>query len=415
MKYQYKAKNFAGEEKEEIVDVIDMSQLAADLKKDGYILLDVEPVDAGSVAAGGGLLTALKKINFGNIQLFKRVKLDEKMIFSRNLAVMVGAGLSVSRAIEALAHGTKNEYFKEVQLDILEQVKKGTTLKECFASHPDVFNSLYVAMIEAGEESGKLQDSLDILAKQMKTDSELMKRVKGAMTYPLVVLSVMVLIGIAMMIYVVPILVQTFEELEVKLPPTTQLVVYISKTMSTSGPILLVVIAALVYAIRKAFQTTKGKRMLDKAFVKAPVVSNITKQFNTARAARTLSSLLESGVPISEALDITSRVIQNHLFADVFLEAKDVIQKGEKLSAVFAKYPELFSSLLSEMMAVGEETGATVKMLGEVAAFYEGEVEASTKNLSTIIEPLMMVVIGFAVGFFAVSMIQPLYSVIGQL
>lgn len=415
MKYKYKAKNFNGEEKSEILEIPDLKQFAADLKRGGFILLDVEPVGVESAGGGGGMLAKLQHINVGNISLFNRVKLDEKMIFSRNLAVMVGAGLSVSRAIEALAHGTKNEYFKKIQLDILEQVKKGTTLKECFAAHPDVFNSLFVAMVEAGEESGKLQDSLNILAKQMQTDSALIKRVKGAMTYPLVVLSVMVLIGIAMMIYVVPILVQTFEELEVELPPTTQVVVFISKTMKTSGPIMLAVVAAIAYGLKRAFSTTRGKRMLDTAFIKAPVVSPITKQFNTARASRTLASLLESGVPISEALDITSRVLQNHYFADVLIEAKTVIQKGEKLSAVFAKYPDLFSSLLSEMMAVGEETGATVKMLDEVATFYEGEVEASTKNLSTIIEPLMMVVIGFAVGFFAISMIQPLYSVIGQL
>ena len=414
MKYKYKAKSFDGKEKSEIVDVADLKQLAGDLKRDGYILLDVEPADGdvGVVSSGG---FSLAKFKLGDIQFFKRVKLDEKMIFSRNLSVMVGAGLSVSRALEALMHGTKNEYFKATQLDILEQVKKGTSLKDCFASHPDIFNSLYVAMVEAGEESGKLESSLSILAKQMQTDSALVKRVKGAMTYPLVVLAVMVLIGVAMMIYVVPILVQTFEELEVDLPPTTQVIVFLSKTMRTSGPILLGALVLIGYGLKRAFSTERGKRMLDTAFIKAPVVSGITRQFNTARAARTLASLLESGVPISGALDITSRVIQNHYFADVLIEAKTSIQKGEKLSSVFTKYPDLYSSLMSEMLAVGEETGATVKMLDEVASFYESEVEASTKNLSTIIEPLMMVIIGFAVGFFAISMIQPLYSVMNQL
>lgn len=413
MKYRYKAKSFEGEEKTDIVDIADLKQFSTDLKRDGYILLDVEPVDASE--SSGGSRFSMKGFDFNNIQLFKRVKLDEKMIFSRNLAVMVGAGLSVSRAIEALIHGTKNIYFIEVLQDILDQVKKGTTLKECFASHPDVFNPLYIAMIEAGEESGKLESSLTILAHQMQTDSALVKRVKGAMTYPLVVLSVMVLIGVAMMIYVVPILVQTFEDLAVELPPTTAFIVFVSNSLRTTGPIMLAIVIAIVYGLKRAFSTVRGKRMLDTMFLKLPVISNITRQFNTARAARTLASLLESGVPISSALDITSRVMQNHYFTDVLVEAKDAIQKGEKLSSVFSKYPDLYSSLMSEMVAVGEETGATVKMLDEVATFYEAEVEASTKNLSIIIEPIMMVFIGFAVGFFAVSMIQPLYSVLDQI
>lgn len=412
--FKYRAKNFEGKEVSGTMEAIDARELGEKLKGDGYVLLEVGPAATQeSSSSGDSLRNLFEKLN--NIELFATVKLEEKMIFSRNLAVMIQAGLPVARALGALQHETKNKYFGRVIGDIVTRVKKGDTLKDAFSGHPKVFSSLFVAMVEAGEESGKLADGLNILAAQMKKDHDLVRRIKGAMFYPAIILSVMIAIGIAMMIYVVPILLNTFEDIGVELPTATKVVVGMSNFLQNNILWILIALPLIIVGLRYAFRTTKGKHFLDAVILKFPIIGPIAAQFNTARTARSLASLLASGVQITRALDITSRILQNHYYSDVLKEAAEEIQKGNKMSDVFAKHEGLYSSLLAEMIAVGEETGNTSTMLDEVAEFYEGEVETTTKNLSTIIEPILMVVIGGAVGFFAFSMIQPLYGVINAI
>jgi len=222
----------------------------------------------------------------------------------------------------------------------------------------------------------------------------------------------MVAIGALMMIYVVPTLLSTFEEIGVDIPVATQVIVSLSNFLRGNIIGILIALPIIIFGLRKAFQTTKGRHILDVVTLRTPIVGKIAQQFNTARTARSLASLMASGVQVTAALDITSRILQNHYYSDVLRSAAEEIQKGNKMSEVFARNEKLYSSLLAEMMAVGEETGNTSDMLEEVALFYEGEVETTTKNLSTIIEPILMVVIGIFVGFFAFAMIQPLYGVV---
>ncbi|MEK7660272.1 MAG: type II secretion system F family protein [Patescibacteria group bacterium] len=414
--YKYRAKNFSGKELNGEMEAPDVATVTLKLRADGFVLLDVtQTAGEGIIKKSAGvsvpLMERLNKIG-GSLNFLNRVKLQDKMIFTRNLAVMVGAGLTVSRALHALQQEAKNPYFKKVINDINDRVTKGQPLRDAFAASPDVFPELYVSMVQAGEESGKLEESLNVLAKQMKADHELISRVKGAMMYPIIVVIVMFSVGIAMMIYVIPILMQTFLELNVELPATTRGVLAVSNFLRRFGLVLLAALPFALYGLRQYKRSPSGKKIFDLFIINMPLIGPINKKFNTARAARTLSSLLSSGVAVGAALDITGHVLQNHFFGDVLIEAQEKIQKGGKMSESFAAHPNLFSSLLAEMIAVGEETGKTSDMLGEVADFYEEEVQQVTKDLSGIVEPILMVVIGIAVAIFALSVIQPLYGII---
>lgn len=255
-----------------------------------------------------------------------------------------------------------------------------------------------------------------MLYRQLKKEHDLRRKVRGALIYPSVIVVAMVLIGALMMIYVVPTLAQTFQELEVELPLSTRTVIWLANNLSRIWPLLLGGIFALIVLVRFLVKRTYfGRRAADTLMLKIPLIGSLVKKINAARFARTLSSLIESGMPILKALEITSKTLVNTYYADSVKKAGEVVQKGGQLSSVLKEYSKLYPPMVIQMVAVGEETGAVASLLKRIALFFESEVADSTKNLSTIIEPVLMVVIGAAVGFFAVSMIQPMYSLIGAI
>ncbi|MBI5787160.1 MAG: type II secretion system F family protein, partial [Candidatus Niyogibacteria bacterium] len=259
------------------------------------------------------------------------------------------------------------------------------------------------------------EEALKLTAEHLERDYDLRRKVRGAFIYPAIIVITMAVIGILMLVYVVPTMVATFEELGVKLPFTTMIIVVVSRFLIDRwilSSILLAVSAALFVA---GLGSERGKRVLAAISLKLPVISEMVKKINSARASRTLSSLISSGVEIVEALDITKDVVQNVRFKKVLAEARDEIQKGNPISKVFIENSGLFPLLVGEMIAVGEETGKLSEMLSRLAGFYEDDVAESTKALSTIVEPVLMIIIGSIVGFFAISMIQPIYSVVGGL
>ena len=270
-------------------------------------------------------------------------------------------------------------------------------------------------MVRAGEESGKLAESLRVVALQMEKANTLKKKIRGAMLYPSIVLSAMVIIGIIMLIYVVPTLTQTFEELGGELPPTTKFVISLSNALAGNPLVSIIVLAALVVMFAVILRTTYGRRAVDFVMIKTPLIRGIVMETNAARTTRTLSSLLSAGVDMVIAISITREVLQNGYYQRVMAEAEKVVVEGGTLSDTFERYPHLFPPLVSEMVAVGEETGRLSPLLKETAEFYEETVERQTKDLSTVIEPFLMLVIGAAVGFFAISMIAPIYSLSGAI
>jgi len=344
-----------------------------------------------------------------------RVKTQDKIIFAKNLGAMIEAGLPMVRALDVLQRQTKNKRFIKIIASLEEEIKKGKTLSEAMLLYPKVFPQLFISMVHAGEESGSIAGSLKIVGDQMEKTLTLQKKIRGAMMYPTIIFIVMSIIAVLMMIYVVPTLVSTFTQEGVTLPWSTMLIIDISNLLVNHGILVLFILVLLVAIISAMAKSVKGKRIIDAAWLHIPVIGNLVKEINSARTARTLSSLLSSGVDVVVAMDITEQVIQNSYFKDVITKAKKTIQNGEVISGVFLQNQKLYPSFVGEMMSVGEETGKLAPMLMEVAIYYENEVDQSTKDMSAIIEPVLMVVIGAAVGFFAISMISPIYSVMNNI
>lgn len=399
--YSYAAKSLAGEELKGSREAKDKFELAKSLRDEGYILISSEEAKPG--------------LTFRLPSFLMRVSTAEKMIFSRNLAVMIAAGLALARSLEVLAKESHNHKFQEALLSLAASIKKGSNFSEALKNFPNIFPPLFQAMVAAGEKTGKLEESLKLISHQLKREYDLKRKIRGALIYPAVILVAMFGIGILMLVYVVPTLVQTFRELNIKLPTSTRLIITVSNFFLNNlilGSILFIIFLAALYF---ASRSEKGHRFIDFTLLKIPVIAGLVKKTNSARTCRTLGSLIGAGVEILEALGITSGVLQNHYYREVVLSAQKSIEKGEPISKIFIQRSELYPSLVGEMMAVGEETGKLSEMLFRLAVFYEGEVTATTKDLSTIIEPALMIIIGVVVGLFAFSMIQPLYSVVGTL
>jgi type IV pilus assembly protein PilC len=337
------------------------------------------------------------------------------MVFSRNLAVMIGSGLPLTRALEALAEQSSNRRFREIVLSIRQAVVNGKSFAEGLQPYGSIFGVLFVSMIESGEISGNLERVLKILSRQMKRDHDLRSKVRGAMLYPAIVVGVLVLVGVLMMIFVVPTLTETFTDLGIQLPLTTRIVIGTSHILLTYYVYLAVAVVAAVVAIYQWLKTERGKDMLSAITLRLPIFGPLVKKLNSARFARTLSSLITSGIPITKSLEVTSSVLGNTKFRAALAGAAVSIQRGDPLSGILKQHRDLFPPMVTEMIQVGEETGTISKMLLRLALFYEEEVTTTTKNLSSIIEPVLMVVVGTIVGFFAVSMIQPIYSGLGNI
>ncbi len=338
------------------------------------------------------------------------VNQTEVVRMAQNLSSMLTAGLSISRALSVIERQTGNAQLKTVVTGLVENVKKGSSFNEALAAYPRIFPPLFIAMAKAGEESGSLADALSVVGLQMERSAELTRKVRGAMIYPSIVLSAVLIVGVLMLIYVVPTLTKTFKDLGVAVPLATQIIVAISDFMVAHVGVVVAGLIALVVGGYLFVRSEPGARIVLAVALRLPVIGEIVRETYSARAARTLSSLLASGVPVLNALTITGEVVHARAFAAVIEDAAVRVKKGEPLSAAFAGNARLYPVQMSEMLAVGEETGKVAEMLKQIAEFYEFDVAEKTKDLSTIIEPVLMLVIGTFVGIFAVSMIAPIYS-----
>lgn len=343
--------------------------------------------------------------------MLSRVKRDQLVMFTRNLSAMLKAGLPLTRALSVGERQTKNPRLKQIVFTLQGDIGKGEPLNVALGKHPKEFSSLYVSMVRAGEEGGTLADALSLIALQLHRSSELIKKVRGAMIYPAIVISLMGAIGVLMMIFVVPTLTATFKELDMDLPATTRFIMFLSDAFSQHTILVFGIMIGTIAGFVSAARMPLGRRAFEWLVVRLPVIGAMAKEMNAARTSRTLSSLLSSGVDVVAALSITADVVQNTFYKAIIRDAAVRVEKGKALSEAFIERNDLYPILVGEMIAVGEETGQISHMLEEVAEFYEAEVERKTKDLSTIIEPLLMVVIGVGVGFFALAMIMPIYSI----
>lgn len=400
--FHYKVRESSGAIVEGDTEEEDKFALVKELKGQGKEVIAIDEVEK-------------KSMNIDVGKYFSRIKMQDLIMFSKNLAAMIDAGLSLSRALSVLEKQTQKVKFKEVLHDLNEEISKGNSLSDAMGKHPKAFSTLFVSMVRAGEESGNLSQALGVVGDQLEKSYNLRKKIKGAMIYPSVVITAMVIIAILMFVYVVPTLIGTFKEMDVELPTTTKVVIFISDSIQNYGLLVFLAFIVFVTGIVMALRTARGKRAFEWFVLHMPVVSGIAKEANAALTARTLSSLLSSGVDIIESINITRDVLQNSYYKEVLEKAAQGVQKGTALSVAFVEAEKIYPILVGEMIEVGEETGKLSEMLMRVAGFYEAEVEAATKDMATIIEPILMLVIGGGVGFFAISMISPMYSVMNNI
>jgi type IV pilus assembly protein PilC len=398
-KFVYTAEKSDGEVYKGTAEAADRFELYSIVRREGGKIVSVNE-DAGSNKWS---------IAYWNSK-FSSVKEYDKILMARNLGAMLGAGLSLSRALSVLERQTKNPKLSATIGEVAGDVRRGESLHASLAKFPKVFANIFVAMVRAGEEGGDLPSSLKLVSEQMERMYDLKKKIKGAMIYPCIILVAIFGIGIVMMIVVVPTLAQTFAEMETSLPPATQFVIAISNFLVQYTVVALALIVIVIGAIYGALKMPWGKRSVDFVLLYVPVIGQMVREVNAARTSRTLSSLISSGVDVISALDIVYEVVQNSFFRTVIENAKVSVGQGEPLSAAFTRREDLYPAFVGEMMAVGEETGQTAEMLKRLAVFYEEEVDRKTKDMSTIIEPFLMLLIGSAVGFFAYAMITPIYS-----
>ena len=399
-RFNYKTQNNTGKIETGVIEATDKFSLAAQFKNEGKIVISLSEFKQKDYLK-------LEVLN----EMLSRIKLQDKIIFARNLSAMINAGLSLSRALGVLERQSTNLKFKKVLQSLTYNISKGKSLSDGMKEFPKVFPPLFVSMVGAGEESGNLADSLLIVGNQLEKTYLLKKKIKGAMIYPAIVISAMIIIAILMFIFVVPTLSETFKSMNVELPMSTAIIIGISEFLANHGILALLIAVIVVTVLVILFRTPKGKRYGELTLLHLPIFSKLVKESNSARTARTLSSLLSAGVDVVEAISITKSVVQNSFYKDVLTAAGENVQKGIALSAIFMENSNLYPVLVGEMIEVGEETGKLSDMLLRVAEFYENEVDTATRDLSTIIEPILMVVIGAGVGFFAVSMITPMYSI----
>lgn len=402
----YTAKSEKGEEKSGVLEAGSKHELAWQLRQEGFFLV--------SVALAG---EHQDKFSFGKIffGLFKHVSLAEKMIFARHLATMIKAGLPLNKSLRILAAQTKNLAFKQALTEIEESVGRGQSFSESLARYPYIFSDIFISMVKVGETAGNMEEILKTLSLQMEKDHALRSKVKGAMVYPLVVVSAMLIIGILMMILVVPKLASIFSELKVDLPWTTLVVIGISQFLYNHFIWGVIILVLLIVFLRFIFKTQPGKKAVDYVVLHTPLISPLSRKINSARFARNLSSLIEAGVPIFNALQIVASTMSNSFFSNSLIYTAEQIQKGEPLSKVLQNFNKLYPPMVTQMVEVGETTGTLTDILKNLADFYEEEVDNVTKNLSSVVEPILMIIIGVAVGFFAVSMIQPMYSLVNAM
>ncbi|HXV02867.1 MAG TPA: type II secretion system F family protein [Gaiellaceae bacterium] len=343
---------------------------------------------------------------------FKKIKPKSLQVFSRQFATMIDAGLSVVSALVILEQQTEDKYLGAVIKELRADVEGGLLLSQAMSRHPKIFNRLYIAMVEAGEAAGILDQVLDRVAYQIEKETAIKRRVKSAMIYPTMVLIFATLVLIGMLMFLVPVFVKIFADLGGSLPTLTQWVVNVSDFLRGNYYIVFPVLIAFGFTLRKLKRTEKGRRVWDQIKLKIPMkIGPVVLKVTMARFSRTLSTLIAAGVDIIKALEITGQTAGNWVVEEALADVRNQVQEGIPIAEPLATNP-VFPPMVSHMIKIGEETGELEKMLSKVADFYEDEVDSSISALTSIIEPLMMIGVGCMVGVIIISMYLPMFKML---
>lgn len=399
--YEYTARSIDGALRRGMLLAQDVTELKEKLREQGLTLTD---------ATVGKKRTSINAL----LLRFQSVPIVEKMFFTQYLEVMIRSGFSIGRALETLAQQTSHKLFRRIIMELKNDVESGMSFSKSLAKHPRVFNEMFVNMVAAGESSGKLDEVLKRISTKMRKDHGLVSKVKGALTYPVIIVLAMVAIAILMIIVVIPKLTSIFTESGAKLPLPTRILVSISEFTIHNGIYVAVALVVLSLLLMRYAQTMSGKKVFHLMVLRLPIVGTIVKKISLARFSRSLSSLLETNIPIVETFAIISRTMGNFYYRTSLEEAGNKLRAGSNIAQILERYPRLFPPLTTQMIAVGEESGTLDSIAGELANFYEEEVDQTMANLSTIIEPVLMLILGAGVALMAVAVILPIYSLSQQ-
>lgn len=357
------------------------------------------------------------KPNRNPLKFFKKkVKLDQLSIFCRQFATMINAGVSLVRCLQVLEVQTTNPRLKEIIRDVSARVEAGETLSRAMMHHNNVFSPLFIGLVRAGEVGGVLDETLDRLSQFLESDLHLRRKIKAAMTYPILVMVIAFVIVTGLVVFIVPKFIEIFKDFDVEMPMMTQILITVSEfSTSKLGAVILIGGGFGGPMLWRKFKSTKfGKRLWDKYKLKLPIFGKLSLNIAVARFTRTLSTLLTSGVPILQAMETVSGAIDNETFSETIMKARARIREGDPIGEPLEK-SGLFPPMVVQMISIGEETGALDAMLSKVADFYESEIETQLQSLAAALEPLMIVILGAIVGFIVIAMFMPLIAIVSQL
>jgi type IV pilus assembly protein PilC len=398
--FQYKVKDRTGKLVEGTLEAENAQLVVGKLRSMGFTPIEIQQQGGVSVH---------KELKIPGLS--DRVKLKEVAVFSRQFATMINSGLSLLRSLYILAEQTESKALAEIVNAVRMDVEKGSSLSAALAKHPKAFNRLYVSMVKAGEVGGALDSVLMRLAETLEKQVELRRKVKSAMTYPTVVAVLVLLIVTAMLLFVIPMFENIYKELGGSLPVPTQFLINISKIVRKFWYVIFVAEVAAAWGFRRWINSEEGRKSWDAIKLKIPIFGRLVRKTALARFSRTLSALVRSGVPILESLDIVAETSGNHVVAEAVRDTQAAVKRGDPLAKKLEDH-EVFPPMVVQMMAVGEETGALDEMLDKIADFYDQEVEATVDALTSLIEPLLIVVMGVCVGGMIISLYLPMFNII---
>jgi type IV pilus assembly protein PilC len=394
--YVFKALDTAGGKARGEVEADSKQAVSDQLKARGLIVLDISDKHGS------------KEIEFA---FMKRVKAAELAIFSRQLSTMINSGMSILRALYVLEEQTESKFLKETIVAVRKDVEAGLSLSDSMARHPKVFNQLFVAMTQAGEAGGVLEDALMRVADQLQKDAGLRRQIKAAMVYPIMVIVFAVAVMMALVAFLVPVFVGVFKQFGGELPKLTQVSVFLSEAVTGYWWAIFGLTGLIMFTFVKWKNSSWGRPQWDKFRLHVPMkIGTVVQQVAVARWSRTLASLTSAGVPLLQALEIVGRTGGNVVVERAMASVTASVKRGGTIAAPLAQEP-IFPAMVTHMVGVGEETGALDAMLDRIAEFYEEQVEASIKALTSILEPIMIILIGGIVGFIVISMYLPLFEV----
>ncbi len=391
-RYRYKARDAKGNAVTGDVEAQNPQQAAKLVRDQGLIVVSI-----------------VSKSTFSLSFLSERVSITDVTNFTRQLATMINAGLPITEALLILRAQT-NTSMARIIARILADIEEGQSMSSALSKFPGVFSKTYIALIKSGEVGGVLDTVLTRLSVDMEKQEEFRGRVKGALIYPIIIVFGMIAVAIIMIVFVVPRLTTLYEQFNADLPITTKFLIALSKLMINFWPLLLIGIGAAVWGFMGYKKTKSGARKIDEIMFQIPIVGDLQRQIILTDLTRTLSLMLASGVSILEGLQISADVISNSIIKDALLDIIKMIEKGFPLAFSFARHPEAFPFILSQMVAVGEETGKMDEVLGKISHVFEVESDQKVKALTASIEPLILIVLGVGVAFLVISIIMPIYN-----